>query len=78
MWGLRASPIGGERPVSLPRPLLPHLPPPTAARCKYAPGMGWGLLCELNVLLCNFEWPFNPEMHLFYWLLLYSIIKYCV
>lgn len=19
-------------------------------------------LCELNVFLCNFEWPFNPEM----------------
>lgn len=34
-------------------------------------GWGWGvfrekkpdLLCELNVFLCNFEWPFNPKMN---------------
>lgn len=52
-----------------------HPPPQPVVN---TPGMGWGLLCELNVLLCDFEWPFNPEMNLFYWLLLYSIIKYCV
>lgn len=42
----------------------------TSVHCKYT----WGgirafregepdSLCELNVFLCNFEWPFNPEMN---------------
>lgn len=33
----------------------------------YRPG-GWGgegtrALCGLNVFLCNFEWPFHPEVN---------------